>query len=189
VTRQPEGTDRDTLAGSQQPLGFILGAAARKLAKFYVAALDGEPVTPSQLFFLRQLWLEDGLSLVVVRERAQLDATSATWLADQLEKASLVERRRNDADRRLVRIWLTPAGRDLRDRLEPSIARWETSLRDALAEHHDRQAIAAFEAVLATLIAVLPEGDDLWAEFSTSWDTTLDALRAFIEAQERAGET
>jgi MarR family transcriptional regulator, organic hydroperoxide resistance regulator len=178
--------ERDEQINEQTPLGFILGAAARKLAKFYTAALEGEPVTPSQLFFLRQLWLEDGQPLVVVRERAQLDATSATWLADQLEKAGLVERRRNDADRRLVRVWLTPTGNALRERLEPEIARWEVSLRDVLAEHHDRQQIAAFEAVLGTLIAALPEGDDLWAELSAAWDTKLDALRAFVEAQQRA---
>ena len=176
-------------APAQPPLGFILGAAARKLAKFYAAALSGEPVTPSQLFFLRQLWLEDGLPLVVVRERAQLDATSATWLADQLEKAGLVERRRNDADRRVVRIWLTPAGRDLRESLSPKIARWESSLRDVLAGHHSRREIADFEAVLGTLITELPEGDDLWSELSASWDTRLNALRALLEDAPRVDDT
>src|SRR3954454_23925261 len=90
------------------PLGFVLGAAARKLAKYYAAALAGGPVTPSQLYFLRPLWRDDGLALSELRERAQLDATSATWLADQLEKAGLVERRRTPLDRRVVRIWLTP---------------------------------------------------------------------------------
>ena len=67
------------------PLAFVLSAAARKLAKFYASALRESPVTPSQLFFLRQLWREDGLPLTDLRERAQLDATSATWLADQLK--------------------------------------------------------------------------------------------------------
>ncbi len=169
---------------SQTPLGFTLAAAARKLAKFYVAALAGGPVTPSQLFFLRQLWIEDGLPLVVLRERAQLDATSASWLADQLEKAGLIERRRNDPDRRLVRVWMTDAGRSLHDELGPQIDRWEASLRDTLATHHSRQEIDAFESVLRTVIDTLPEGDDLWAELSTAWDTTLDALRLYLESEE-----
>lgn len=169
---------------TQTPLGFTLAAAARKLAKFYVAALAGGPITPSQLFFLRQLWIEDGLSLVVLRERAQLDATSASWLADQLVKAGLIERRRNDPDRRVVRIWLTGAGRALREELGQQIERWEGALRDTLAAHHTRQEIDAFEAVLQTVIGVLPEGDDLWAELSASWDTTLDALRLYLESEE-----
>lgn len=169
---------------SQAPLGFTLAAAARKLAKFYAAALSGGPVTPSQLFFLRQLWIEDGLPLVVLRERAQLDATSASWLADQLEKAGLIERRRNDPDRRVVRIWLTSAGRSLHDDLGPRIDRWEGSLRETLAAHHSRQEIDAFESVLQTVIDALPEGDDLWAELSADWDTTLDALKLYLESEE-----
>lgn len=169
---------------AQTPLGFRLSAAARKLAKFYASALAGGPVTPSQLFFLRQLWIEDGLALVVLRERAQLDATSASWLTDQLEKSGLIERRRNDPDRRVVRIWLTNAGRSSHDELGPQIERWERSLRDTLATHHSRQEIDAFEAVLQTVLAALPEGDDLWAELSAGWDTTLDALRLYLESEE-----
>lgn len=176
--------DPDGATVAQTPLGFTLSAAARKLAKFYAAALAGGPITPSQLFFLRQLWIEDGLSLVALRERAQLDATSASWLADQLEKARLIERRRNDPDRRVVRVWLTGAGRSLRDELGPRIERWEGSLRDALAARHSRQEIDAFEAVLQTVLVTLPEGDDLWAELSTAWDTTLDALRLYLESEE-----
>jgi DNA-binding MarR family transcriptional regulator len=167
----------------EAPLGFSLGAAARKLAKFYAAALSGTPVTPSQLYFLRQLWLEDGLPLVTLRERAQLDATSATWLADQLEKAGLVERRRNDPDRRVVRVWLTGAGRALGTDLAPEIARWEEAIDALLRRHHDPGEIAAFRAVLATLIDALPEGNDLWAELSASWDRSLAALRQYLEAE------
>jgi DNA-binding MarR family transcriptional regulator len=166
------------------PLGFSLGAAARKLAKFYASALAGGPVTPSQLFFLRQLWLEDGLPLVVVRERAQLDATSATWLADQLEKAGLIERRRNDPDRRVVRVWLTAGGRTLRDELGPRIERWEASLREVIERHHPPAEIDAFRAVLDTLIRTLPEGDDLWDEMSRAWDEQLVALKHFLESEE-----
>jgi hypothetical protein len=40
----------------EEPLGFALGAAARKLAKLYVKTLAGQRLSPSQLFLLRQLW-------------------------------------------------------------------------------------------------------------------------------------
>src|SRR5215469_606219 len=105
-----------------EPLGFALGAAARKLAKFYTQALADYSLTPSQLFLLRQLWFEDGLPLRDLGVRAQLDATSTTWLVDQLERAGMVERRRNDTDRRIVRVWLTDAGRQSQDELLPALA-------------------------------------------------------------------
>jgi DNA-binding MarR family transcriptional regulator len=75
----------------KKPLGFVLGAAARKLANFYTQALAGYSLTPSQLFLLRQLWFEDRLPLRDLGLRSQLDATSITWFVDQLERAGMVE--------------------------------------------------------------------------------------------------
>jgi DNA-binding MarR family transcriptional regulator len=171
----------------EEPLGFALGAAARKLAKFYTQALAGHALTPSQLFLLRQLWLEDGLPLRDLGWRAQLDATSTTWLVDQLEQAKLVERRRNDTDRRIVRVWLTEAGRKCEAELVPALGRWENALYQELLPYHTAEEIAVFRRVLATLNNTLPEGDDLWKQFSTSWDSQLDRLRALTEAIDEEG--
>jgi len=171
----------------EEPLGFALGAAARKLAKFYVQALAGHPLTPSQLFLLRQLWFENGLPLRDLGLRAQLDATSTTWLVDQLEQASLVERKRNDSDRRIVRVWLTEAGRQCQAELVPALARWEDGLHQGLLPFHTPDEIAAFHRVLATLSNTLPEGDDLWKQLSTSWDTRFDRLRALTETTDEKG--
>ncbi len=44
--------------------------------------------------------------------------------------------------------------------------------------------------MLGTLIGALPEGDDLWATLSVSWDEALDDLRRAVEedaAVEREG--
>jgi len=171
----------------EEPLGFALGAAARKLAKFYTQALVGRSLTPSQLFLLRQLWLEDGLPLRDLALRAQLDATSTTWLVDQLEQAGLVGRKRNDADRRIVRLWLTAAGRQLQAELAPALADWENTLHQGLLLYHTPDEIATFRRVLATLVNTLPEGDDLWKHLSTSWDSRLDRLRSLTETTDEKG--
>jgi len=180
-------TDQQEGGSREEPLGFALGAAARKLAKFYVQALAGHPLTPSQLFLLRQLWFEDGLPLRDLALRAQLDATSTTWLVDQLEQAGLVERRRNDTDRRIVRVWLTEAGRKPQAELVPELSRWENALYQGLLPHHTPEEIAAFRRVLATLIDILPEGDDLWKRLSTSWESRLDRLRSLTETTDEKG--
>jgi MarR family transcriptional regulator, organic hydroperoxide resistance regulator len=180
-------TDHQEEGSREEPLGFALGAAARKLAKFYTKALAGSSLTPSQLFLLRQLWLEDGLPLRDLGVRAQLDATSTTWLADQLEQAGLVERKRNDPDRRIVRVWLTEAGRQSQAELARQLSRWEDVLRQGLLPHHSPEEIAAFRRVLATLINTLPEGDDLWEQLSTFWDSKLDQLRSLTETTDEKG--
>ncbi|MBA2682621.1 MAG: MarR family transcriptional regulator [Ktedonobacteraceae bacterium] len=179
--------DHEEGGSHEEPLGFALGAAARKLAKFYAQALTGHSITPSQLFLLRQLWFEDGLPLRDLALRAQLDATSTTWLVDQLEQASLVERRRNDTDRRIVRVWLTEAGRQSQAELAPALVRWEDGLREGLLPYHTPDEIAVFHRVLATLSNTLPEGDDLWKQLSTSWDARLDRLRSLTETTEEKG--
>ena len=171
--------------GDGIPLGFALGAAARKLAKFYARALADGPVTPSQLALLRQLWIEDAQQLRLLGARAQLDATSTTWLVDQLEQAGYIERRRTDPDRRIVRVWLTRAGRLLEKTLVPEIDRWEAAILETLAEQHTDAEIATFQRVLATIMHTFPEGDDLWAERSARWDRRLDALREFLEAESK----
>ena len=165
----------------EEPLGFALGAAARKLAKFYTQALEGYSLTPSQLFLLRQLWFEDGLPLRDLALRTQLDATSTTWLVDQLERASMVERRRNDTDRRIVRVWLTETGRQAQAELLPALTNWENVLHQGLSPYHTPDEIAAFRHVLATLINTLPEGDDLWQQLSASWENRFDLLRSLTE--------
>lgn len=175
------------MADRPTPLGFALGAATRKLAKFYAKALADGPVTPSQLALLRQLWAEDGQQLRLLSARAQLDATSTTWLVDQLEGDGFLERRRTDPDRRVVRVWLTDAGLRLQRTLEPEIARWEAAIAEALAEHHTPGEVATFRAVLRTLITTFPEGDDLWAARSALWDARLDALKAFVESENSEG--
>ena len=171
----------------EEPLGFALGAAARKLANFYTQALAGHSLTPSQFFLLRQLWFEDGLPLRDLGVRAQLDATSTTWLVDQLEQASLVERKRNDTDRRIVRVWLTDTGRQARAELVPKLLSWEHALNQELLPHHTPDEIAAFHRILATLINTLPEGDDLWKQLSTFWDNKLERLRSLTETTDEKG--
>ncbi len=180
-------TDHKERGSREEPLDFALGAAARKLAKFYVQALAGHSLTPSQLFLLRQLWLGDGLPLRDLGLRAQIDATSTTWLVDQLEQASQVERKRNDTDRRIVHVWLTEAGRQAQAELVPELAHWEHALRQGLLPHHTPDEIAAFRRVLATLITTLPEGDDLWKHLSTFWDSRFDRLRSLTETTDEKG--
>jgi DNA-binding MarR family transcriptional regulator len=178
----------DRARDPEEPLGFALAAAARKLAKFYAAALGERPLTPAQLVVLRRLWRADGQPMRDLAPRAGLDPTSLNWLVDQLEKAVLVERRRDAHDRRLVRVWLTDDGRALADELEPEVARWQDLLDCELRLHHTPADLATFRAILATVIDVLPEGDDLWAKRIAAWDASLEALRRSLERAESEGE-
>ena len=55
---------------------------------------------------------EGPLPMRVLSERMDVSQASATGIVDRMEQRGLVERRRDDGDRRVVRVALTDVGRD-----------------------------------------------------------------------------
>lgn len=70
-------------------------------------------LTPTNLRALDVLAREDGLRVGDLADRVGIDDTTGTRLADRLEAAGLVERRRSPEDRRVAVVALTPAGAEL----------------------------------------------------------------------------
>jgi DNA-binding MarR family transcriptional regulator len=74
-------------------------------------------VTFAQFVHLEQLWNEDGLTQTELSRRVGVETASSTPILDQLEKHGLVDRRRNEIDRRKINLHLTAKGRALRSAL------------------------------------------------------------------------
>ncbi|MBV8755908.1 MAG: MarR family transcriptional regulator [Deltaproteobacteria bacterium] len=95
-------------------LCFALYRAQRALTRAYAPLLEPLGLTyPQYLVFLR-LWAEDGQRVNDLGDCLSLDSGTLTPLLKRLEHRGLVERRRDTADERVVRIYLTDAGRALR---------------------------------------------------------------------------
>lgn len=85
--------------------------------------LEPYGITPQQYNVLRILRGagEQGLPTLEIGERMIEQAPGITRLLDRLEAKSLVRRERCPQDRRQVLCWLTPAGRELVERLDGPI--------------------------------------------------------------------
>ena len=70
-------------------------------------------ITTSQLLFLRALDKEDLLSSGEISRRIFIKPGTITGIVDRLEKKGLVTRNRDNQDRRVVKISITEAGREL----------------------------------------------------------------------------
>ena len=70
-------------------------------------------VTTSQLLCLRALANDDGLSASEIGKRIFIKPGTITGIVDRLEIKGLVKRMRINKDRRVVNIYITPAGREL----------------------------------------------------------------------------
>lgn len=100
-------------------LGFLVNRAALAMRWALEARLAKHDLTAPQWAILARLWEDDGQPLSVVGQAMNFDKPTTTGIVDRLEKKKLVQRVRDSADRRVIRVCLTPAGKRLRSKLPP----------------------------------------------------------------------
>lgn len=98
-------------------LCFAVYAAAHAFGRAYRALLNEHDLTYPQYLVLLVLWEEEGLTVKEIGNRLFLDSGTLTPLLKRLEASGRVRRARDRADERQVSIFLTDAGRALRDQL------------------------------------------------------------------------
>lgn len=108
-----EPTDVNPLALEQQ-VCFALAVASRSVIGVYRPVLERLGLTHPQYLVMLALWERSPLSVSDVARLLQLDLATASPLIKRLEALGLVDRRRDPADERTLRVTLTDAGRDLR---------------------------------------------------------------------------
>ena len=84
-------------------------ALRRRLSKY--------GMTLGQYYFVRALWIEEGLSQRELSRRVGTTEPTTASVLRLLEKNGLVRRVRNRKDRRTINIFLTPKGRNLKNEL------------------------------------------------------------------------
>jgi DNA-binding MarR family transcriptional regulator len=99
-------------------LCFALYRAARAVTRAYGPLLEPLGITYPQYVTLLALWEEDGVSVKHLGERLALDSATTTPLLKRLEQEGIVERRRDEEDERVVRVYLTKKGRALKAKAE-----------------------------------------------------------------------
>ena len=97
-------------------LCFAVYAAGHAFTRFYKLRLDALGLTYPQYLVFLVLWEEDGLTVKALGDKLFLDSGTITPLIKRLEARALVRRQRDEEDERQVRIFLTTAGRELRQK-------------------------------------------------------------------------
>ena len=132
-------------------LGWTLNNAARLVQRRLSAKLAPHGITPPQWGVLAALWEEDGLSLTALAQRSYFDGPTMTGIVDRLETNGLVERRRERADRRVISVYLTTAGREMRAVLPPMAEEANRELVAGLSDDEVRELSAVLERVISNL--------------------------------------
>jgi MarR family transcriptional regulator, organic hydroperoxide resistance regulator len=119
------------LASSQQILapysiGYRIKLLSQLITRNFTEKLEPFGLTPFHWLVLCCLWQEDGLPTSSIGDRLKQVGGTLTGVLDRMEERGLVRRERDSDDRRIWRIWLTNAGKEL-ERVLPPIA---AELRD-----------------------------------------------------------
>lgn len=102
-----------------QSLGYRIKLLSMLLSRTFQERLEPYGLTPFHWVVLCCLWQEDGLATSSIGERLQQVGGTLTGVLDRMEERGLVRRERDMRDRRIWRIWLTQAGKDLEQVLPP----------------------------------------------------------------------
>ncbi len=93
---------------------FAVHSTAHAFAQAYKPLLKALNLTYPQYLVMLVLWERDDLSVSDIGQRLFLDSGTLTPLLKRLEALGYVERKRDTADERVVRITLSAAGRGLK---------------------------------------------------------------------------
>jgi DNA-binding MarR family transcriptional regulator len=97
-----------------------------------------------QHFILHVLWEEEGIMHSELAARSCVQPATITNALKRMEKAGLVERRRDTEDERVSRVYLTEAGRDMRSKVEDTFRNFEAQAFAGLSEEE----VATLRALL-----------------------------------------
>ncbi|MGP4028909.1 MarR family winged helix-turn-helix transcriptional regulator [Actinomadura sp. 3N407] len=94
-------------------VGWLFAAAAQKSGQVLAKVIEHDGLSPSGFLMLRALMGRDGQRPGDLATVLLVSPATATSVANTLERNGYIERRRDDLDRRAVRLSITPTGRDV----------------------------------------------------------------------------
>jgi DNA-binding MarR family transcriptional regulator len=122
------GADDASSCAVQADLGWALGVVFRGYLRTANAAVADLPGGPRGYQVLSAAARDLPRSQLKLAQQLGVDRTVMTYLLDDLEKAGLVERHPDPADRRARRLCATEAGQELLCRLETRLRQAEEEL-------------------------------------------------------------
>jgi DNA-binding MarR family transcriptional regulator len=108
-------SEADDWLALEHQVCFTLAIASRDVISLYRPFLQPLGLTHPQYLVMLALWKSEPLSVRQLSALLKMDSPTLSPLLKRLEAAGLIERRRDPADERALRLTVTPRGRALRE--------------------------------------------------------------------------
>ncbi|MFD0713389.1 MarR family winged helix-turn-helix transcriptional regulator [Paenibacillus sp. GCM10027626] len=116
-------------------IGVNVQRAALKLNNYYQKVVNPFDITVDQWEILVILWEKEGITQKDIAERLCKDQTNIARMLFKLEKKGFIYRVIHETDRRSLRVYLTPKGRDIKeDILAPSLEAYQNTIKGLTEE-------------------------------------------------------
>lgn len=111
------------------------------------AAMRRHGLRLGQDHLLAALWEQDGRTPGEIAAATNVTTPAVTKVATRLVEAGLLTRRRDERDNRLVRLWLTDAGRALQEPIEAERRALEEKITQPLTAAERRHLMSALAKI------------------------------------------
>ena len=125
-----------------------MGKLHRSLRRNYDRQLKNFGLTPCQFDVLLSLWGEDGIVLSELGRRVSRDSPTITGVVDRMEKKMLVKRTRDERDRRVVKVVLTPKGKNMQEQLSTTKKRILEKITNNLSLQEINQLVTLLDKMM-----------------------------------------
>jgi DNA-binding MarR family transcriptional regulator len=132
-------------------------ATAKLHFKNMMATMAGGRTHPGQAMCLRLLSVNDGATQRDVARMLHVAPPTVSKMLSTMEKAGLVERRPDETDQRLTRVYLTDAGRERSDEMGVAVSEYVNATFATLSERDRRDLARLLEKLGARISEVAAE--------------------------------
>jgi MarR family transcriptional regulator for hemolysin len=136
-----------------EPLGRQLVFTAKAMREAFEATLARAGGSVGSWMVMSAIAEVHGMTQAALASHAHLEGATITHHVDRLEKAGLVRRVLDPADRRVRRLELTPAGVELHARMMTAVVQLQTAIMAGLRQDDKDVMIRCLELIQANLAA------------------------------------
>jgi DNA-binding MarR family transcriptional regulator len=97
--------------------GYLVRDAHRAFQKLLEKRIAACGIARGQWYFLRVLWIEDGLSQRELSARVGMMEPTTVIALRSMEKVGLIRRARSSEDKRVAKVWLTAKAKRIREQM------------------------------------------------------------------------
>jgi MarR family transcriptional regulator for hemolysin len=153
---KPDARSVTRFADPNNSVGYLTRIAFRAFSRALERRTMPFGVSAGQWRFLRQLWIEDGLTQRELSQRVSMREPTTVTAVNSLVRSGFVDRVPSVSDRRKIHIYLTARGRELQAALLPFVA----EVNDLASKGVDPAEMDIFVRVLGRINANLTEEAD-----------------------------